>query len=226
MRLRTSLLAAAVALTTAYAGSAQAAPVCNLVKDETGDMNDSPTPGTPSVDVTGADIASSATKITAVVRVAKLSKTDSGAPLGQAWFFQFLPKGLPEPNDFLFLAAYSTPTGGDEFVVGRQAPHATGAINTSYKVAEATGEFDEAKSEVRITADIAAFGEFAALLKPGSSLGTLTADARQLFGQRAVPSPEVGGVLIPSGGLTFTQDTAEGTKAYVAGEASCLAVGK
>lgn len=224
MRLRTSLLAASIVL-TGFAGTAQAAPVCNLIKDDAGDMNDSPTPGTPSVDVVGADIASTATKITAVVRVAKLSKTDSGAPLGQAWFFQFVPKGLPEPNDFLFLAAYSTPTGGDEFIVGRQAPHATGAINTSYKIADATGVFDEAKSEVRITADIAAFGEFAALLKPGSSLGTLTSDARQLFGQRAVPSPVVGGVLVPTGGLTFTQDTAEGSKAYVAGEASCLKVG-
>lgn len=226
MRRSALLIAAAlVAVTGMTADAAAPKKVCNLIKDAAADTSDTPTPGTPSVDVVGADIASNKTKITAVVRVAKLSKTDSGAPFGQAWFFQFVPKGLAAPNAFLFLAAYSTPTGGDEFIVGRQAPHATGAINTSYKIADASGVFDEAKSEIRITADIASFGEFAKLIKPGTSLGTLTADARQLFGQRAVPSPVAGGVLVPTGGLTFTQDTAVGTKPYAAGAPSCLKVG-
>ncbi|MCA1823492.1 MAG: hypothetical protein LC640_04360 [Frankia sp.] len=152
-------------------------------------------------------------------------KTDPQSPLGQGWFLQFVPKGL-SGADFLFLAAYESPTGGEEFVLGHQGPHPQLPNPTSFADGSATGVVDEAKSEVRITANIKDFGDNAKLLAPGSKISALTAEARRIGGQRAVKSQTVGPTYAPLAGFTFTFDDAESTKTYTAASPSCVAVGK
>ncbi len=232
MKVRVALIAGAV-LAGTFAGSALAAPkkVCNLITDPKGDssfgvlVGGPGLPGTPSMDIVGGDIASDGKQITAVVRVDKLTKSDPQGPMGQAWFFKWIPKGLTDA-DSLFLVAYSTPTGGDEFVAGYEADHQSGQIKTSYPIKNAKGVFDTAKNEVRITALIADFGPRANLLGKGKLFGSLTVEARRINGQRAAKSMFVGPVWVPIGGLTSLMDDADGTKSYTAGASSCVALGK
>jgi hypothetical protein len=232
MKVRVALVAGALLAGTVASTSHAATKVCNLVTDPKGDssfrvVTTGPgAPGTPSMDLVGGDIASDGKQIEAVIRVDKLSKTDSQGPMGQAWFFKFVPKGLSDA-DSLFLVAYSTPTGGDEFWAGYEADHEpSGALKTSYPIKAAKGTFDTAKNEVRVWAPIADFGSRSSLLSKGTTFSTLTVEARRINGQRAAKSMFVGPVWVPIGGLTSLMDDAVGTKSYTAGAKSCVVLGK
>ena len=220
MRLRSSVLAAAVAI-TGFAGGASAAPSCNLIVDAEGDDTLVATPSDASTDLVSGDIASDAATLTAVLRVKKLANPNPRAPLGQSYFMVFNVKGSPDP---LFVAAGLYPTG-NEFIYGYQGVDPTNGINTSYKLGNGTGNIDLDKGELRIHVPIKAFAEKAKLAK-GSKVSGMIGEARVLFGQRVVPSQSVGGQRIPLGGLTATVDTAEATKSYNLGDKSCVAVGK
>jgi len=90
------ITAGAAAAVLAITGAAQAAssqskpkakvkPVCNLIKA-------APSPAAPpSLQIIGGDVATNKTTITFAIRVTKLTKqTDSSAPLGRQWQFQFI----------------------------------------------------------------------------------------------------------------------------------------
>lgn len=222
MKLRTSVLVAAVAL-AGLAGSAAAAPkpVCNIIVDAVGDDTLVVTPSDPSTDLVSGDVASDAKTFTAVLRVSKLANPNPRAPFGQSYFLVFSVKGAPDP---LFVSAGLYPTG-NEFIYGYQGVDPTNGLNTSYPLGEATGNVDLDKSELRVHVPVAAFAAKAKLAK-GSKLSGLVAEGRVLFGQRLVKSQSVAGSpRIPFGGLTATVDTAEG-KTYALGTPSCVAVGK
>lgn len=88
MRRITSVLAAAVAFVTVMTGPAHATP-CPLVTDPTGDGGwpiAAPLLTPPALDVVGADVASGATTVVAVVRLASLA-ADPADALGMTWRF-------------------------------------------------------------------------------------------------------------------------------------------
>ena len=221
MRLRSSLIAAAIAL-TGFDGSAQAAPVCNLIVDAEGDDTVVATPSDASTDLVSGDVASDATTLTAVLRVKKLANPNPRAPFGQSYFMVFNVKGSPDP---LFVSAGLYPTG-NEFIYGYQGVDPTNGINTSYKLGDALGNVDLDKGELRIHVSLNAFAEKAKLTK-GTKVSGMIGESRVFAGQRLVPSQSVGpSPRIPLGGFTLTVDTAEATKSYELGTPSCVAVGK
>lgn len=221
MRIRACLLASAVALTGVVAGTASAAPSCNLIVDAKGDDTAVATPSDASSDLVSGDVASDGTTLTAVIRTDKLANPNPRAPFGQSFFMVFSVKGAADP---LFVSAGLYPTG-NEFTFGYQGVDPTNGLNTSYSLGEGTGIVDLAKSEVRVHIPLAGFAERAKLAK-GAKLSGLIAESRVLFGQRVVKSQSVGpSPRIPAGGVTLTVDTAEG-KSYNLGDASCVAVGK
>ena len=192
-----------------------APPVCKLIFDDEGDQT---TPGDASVDIVGGDFASNGKQITAIIRLKQLVNPNPQSPLGQAYFVSFTVKGS---SDTLTLGAGLYPTG-NQFTYGYQAEDPTSGVSTSYTLGNATGAING--NEIRITADIAKYPQ-AKLLKNGNKVTTITADARRVYGQRVVPSQQVGPVRAPLGGLTLTYDEATG-KTYTLGARSCVAVGK
>jgi len=219
MRLRTSLLAASIVL-TGYAGSASAAPPCKIITDAEGDAVAGAGPSDDAVDIVSADVASDAKTLTAVIRVKKISNPNPTSPLGQSYFLLFSAAGA---ENQLFVSAGVYPTG-NQFSYGYQGVDPLLPLNTSYTLGQGTGTVDMDKNELRISVPLEAFKD-RAKLKPGVKLSGLVAEGRKVFGQRVVPSQNVGPARAPLGGLTLTADTAEG-KSYVLGAKSCVAVGK
>jgi hypothetical protein len=196
-------------------------PVCNLVVDDKGDSTWNNVPGDSSIDLVGGDFASTAKQITAVIKVDKLVTPNPQSPLGQAYYAAFTVKGLA---DTLTLSVGLYPTG-DEYKFGYQATDPNTNVSTSYTLGDATGSYDAAKGELRVTADIAKFPQ-AKSLKAGGQVTKLTLDARRVYGQRKVPSQDTpAGVRAPLGGATAIFDTADGKK-YTLGAPSCVKVGK
>lgn len=191
--------------------NAAAKPVCNLVEDAKGDtflVRSQDTAGAygpdePAVDIVSADLASDKTNITAVIRVAKLAKTSGTAPTGLTFRLQFA--SASEQDENMYLSA-STTGSTDTFVAGTRAITA----NLSTKIADATGVFDLAKSEVRITVPLKVFA--AQGLKPGAVLSLTGLD-------------QTASRLLPNGGGVFA-DVARSEKSYTAGTPSCVVPGK
>jgi hypothetical protein len=180
-------------------------PICNQIVDEKGDATAGAISASnePSWDVVTADIASDAKMLTTVIRVDKLAKSTSSDPLGSQWRFDFF---VGDTN--LYTQATSSPFG-DRFVVGY-------TDTTSHAIANsgATGVFDEAKNEVRVSAPLSAF-DAQAKITPGTKLTQLAASAGDFVNT-------AGGN--PSG--SFQADDATGAKPYASGALTCVAVGK
>lgn len=198
-RLRTAFALTAAA-TVAFGGAAAAAPakpVCNLIADGTGDV----TAPSANLDIVSADVASDAKKLTAVIRVAKLASSDGTAPTGVAYNFRFM---LPGSTVRYYLLASAEPStiGGTTFEFGTIE---TG--NALTPLGDATGTFDLAKSEVRITAPTS-FGSVK--IKPGTKLVSLQALTQRRF------------VVLLSGADSTVIDE---SKSYTAGTASCVKPG-
>lgn len=215
-------LAAACTITALGAVPASAAakpkPVCKIIVDETGDAKSANVPGDDSVDIVGGDFASNGKQVTGIIRLKALTKTNPQSPLGQAYFVSFKVKGS---EDTLTLSAGLYPTG-DQFSYGYQGVDPVSGVNTSYTLGNATGKI--VGNEIRITAPISKFPQ-AKFLKNGNKVTTLAADARRVYGQRLVPSQQVGPARAPLGGVTLTFDDAVGRQ-YTLGARSCVAIGK
>lgn len=221
MRLALPLAALlAVSGLTALPATAKPAPkpVCNLVVDDPDDATPSAAvPSDPSVDIVGGDFASNGRKLTGIIRLKGLVNPNPQAPFGQAYYVLFNVKGSA---DTLTLFAGLFPTG-NQFGYGYQGIDPQSGVNTSYTLGNAVGAIKG--NEIRITADIAKFPQ-KAFLKNGGQVVTLAADARRVYGQRVVPSQQVGPARAPLGGLTLTLDEADGRK-YTLGARSCVKIG-
>ena len=227
MKTRALLLSSSLVL-LGCAGVATAAPkakpVCNLVADAKGDASYNNVPGADGDDIVSADVASDATTITGVLRVAGLSAQDPQAPLGRNYEVLFT---APGSADLLFLSARTYPQG-TKFIYGYQSADPTSGVTTNYMLGDATGVVDTAKGEVRISTTIKSYVDGAkAKLAPGAKLAGLTAEVDRIVGQGFVPSqsPAPGAPRVPLGGLLLPFDDAAGGK-YVMGTPSCVAVGK
>jgi hypothetical protein len=214
----------AVGCAGAATAAPKAKPVCNLIADDKGDSGVSPVPGSDGDDIVSADIASDATTITAVMRLAALSTPDPQAPLGRSYSVLFTAPGSP---DLLYLAARTYPQG-TKFIYGYQAVDPNTSVTTNYSLGDATGTVDSAKGEVHVSVPIKAFVAGAkAKLAKGAKLAGLSASVDRIYGQGVVPSqsPVPGGPRVPLGGLTLQFDDAAGGS-YVMSTPSCVVVGK
>jgi hypothetical protein len=144
MRIRSLIAVATVAPLLAGVGAAHAAkkppvkrPVCNLIPDSAGDGSDLGVgglhgPNDPNLDILSADVATNATTLTAVIRVAGFSATSDTAPTGRAY-------------DLVFHA-------GTKNVLVRALVNATG---NTWAGGAGTGTVDTAAKEVRISVPLA-----------------------------------------------------------------------
>jgi hypothetical protein len=212
-------LALVGALTTAGAASAVTKPkpkplkpVCNLVTDVAGDGSfQAPLPSDDSMDILSADVASDTKNFTAVIRVKNVSAQSLGAA-GHVLRMNFALAG----NDDMPYLAYAASPFGDVFDYG-VIKKGTGS-NSIVSSGSATGSVDKVKNEVRITVPLAsmkALGKVA----PGAKISSLQAVSEQMIGD-----PDNIPVLGAAYG-TEQADTADGTKAYVAGYPSCVKPG-
>ncbi len=227
MKIRAVVLAAVLLTSCAGTGAFAATkakpkpkPVCNLIKDDTGDATYNNAPGNGTDDILTADVASDAKNVTGVIRLAALATPDPQAPFGHGYFVQFTPKGT-ETN--LFVSARTYPQG-TTFVYGYSAADPNTGVNTSYTLGQGTGTVDTAKKEVRITAPLSGYKATEIQLTPGRKLIGLTAASYRLAGQGVVPSQNVGPARAPLGGFLLPFDDATGTS-YVMGMPSCVKVG-
>lgn len=192
-------------------------PVCQIIKDAPGDATYNNVPGDGNDDIVTGDLASDGRTITGVVRLAALAQPDPAAPLGQAFFVRFSPRGV---DKLLFLSARTFPSG-TTYSFGYSAADPNTGIDTSYTLGEAKGVVDTTKKEVRVTVPVAAFKAAQVNLARGLKLLTPTAETFRIVGQGMVPSQQAGPVRVPLGGVLLPFDEASGAS-YVVGTPSCV----
>jgi len=149
-----SLCVPAIGAHAAPAKKKKPKPVCKIVTDSPGDADGNGTPaGMPSsdanLDIVSADIATNATTLTGVVRVAKLAKSDSSAPTGWKYQVTFAAGG----------------TTAEVNVV-------TGPAGTTWYGGKGKGVLDLAKNEVRISVPLSAV---TVPIKPGTVISSIGA---------------------------------------------------
>lgn len=211
-------LAAATAILGLAPAALGAPKVCNLVVDPKGDQHhfgDEAHPAdsyyvSPDLDIVGGDIASNKRHVTAVLRLASLRQTDMDAPTGRSWSATFTVGG----TTYQFRARQAQ-TGGSGTVWNETAGVGLGTAAVVY---------DYTNREIRFSAPVSVFK-----LKPGQQITGLTLTAGHFYGTGpiALSAPVAGyGAYAGSAGADGTLDTAKTTKAYTAGAASCVAVGR
>jgi hypothetical protein len=197
------LVTASVLAGGAAVAAPKAAPVCNLVVDETGDTASAPFPASNAIDIKSADVASDGTTLTAVLRVAKYTANETETVYGKRYIVAFEGAGLKP----MYLTALDYPVGVS-YNFGEVTDSATGPSYSSTGTAK--GSIDAAKGEITISvsaADLAA-----------ASFGKLT-NGGVLKGINAVTFRRVGNQLFPG-------DDASTSKKYTVGAPSCVAVAK
>lgn len=208
---------------------ADAGPACEILKDASGDAGYGPLttgpkviPGDPSDDIISGDIASDGKTVTAVIRLAKVEATNSVAPMGHAWYFDFTAPGATS-GLFLGVRTYGDTLGGVQWVAGYNGTTA-GVLSTSFPLAEPKGILDTAKNEIRITAPVTAFTEADAKFDKGSKLNTFAIRSFRNTGQGVVPSQNTpAGVRVPLGGVSHRFDSTDETAATATvGAESCV----
>lgn len=213
MRASRPALALALAASFVSAGAASAAvrkpapkPVCNLVVDAAGDANGFLVTGLPAVpsdknlDILSADVASDATNVTAVIRLAAVG-ADSTSPTGGAVYFNFSIGDTKVFVDALLSGSSATFNAGDF----------SGTNGTRHTIGPATGFIDVATKSIHITAPANTWTD---VVKAGSKLNTFNVLAQRYIG------------TAPAGGVTPTADDATSDKVYTGGAKSCVTPGK
>jgi hypothetical protein len=202
-----------------------AKPVCNLITDNAKDTfavrsqdgQGAYGPQEDALDILSMDVASDATNLTGVVRVAKLSTTAQSAPGGIDFRISFtLPGQDPTAGNF-FLNARTTSAGVPSFLLGLRTVVA-GGQSTTAKLVDGTGTFDTAKNEIHITVPVSAVKSGNAALAAGSIVSFAGLD--QTSARQVAVNPATG-----VGSATFA-DVAASESTYKAGAKSCVTPGK
>lgn len=219
MRLR-ALLVTAVVAASAAAPAAHAAkpkpkpkPACNLVTDASGDVSNKfqgvdVFPADDGLDLVGADVASDAKNITAVIRLH--NSPGSATVYAKRYIAQFKVAGQANP---MVLAAAITPTG-TVYNFGWYGDGTATGTGFNYSGTAATGKVDG--TVITVTAPLSAVAAEAMLgpIKPGAEIKTFSITAN-----RRVPS------YTGAPGQVSVADDATGKGPYKAGQASCIKVG-
>ena len=209
MRTRPALAVAVVsALLSAGAATAAPAakPVCNLVKDAAGDgtgtlLLEGAGPNDGAWDIVSADVASSGSKLTTVIRVAELAESAATSPGGVQWRFNF------SVGDAVLYTQVKADT-----VLGTSASY--GYVDTiSNTLGDAGFVLDTKKNEVRVTVPLSGFSAQAKIAKAGTALTEISATAGRYYNLGAVTASEA-------------SDSAPTSAGYKTGAPSCVVVGK
>jgi len=171
-------------------------PVCDLVKTTAGGVTDQ------SLDITSADVATDATRLTTVIRVAKLTTgTDPNSPAGRQWTLSFTIDG-----HLVSVNVYDGPFG------------------TMASYPGDTPVLDTTKNEIRFTILLSKLADASATPQVRNHVSVLT--AFNVSSNETVEGPDVPGAV--HGGTLFRlqqPDAATSTKKYIAGTPSCVKVG-
>jgi hypothetical protein len=210
---RFRIAAAAILVVAGLVGTAHAAdakkikPTCHLVTDATDDAKNSANANNPSLDITSADIVTSKTQLTAVIRVAKLTTGfDSLAPAGRMWQIQM---AVPGANAGQVVAGVSDGPFG-----ARDLDGLGGKVR-----------LDAATNSIYITESLSALASaFHAHIVYGKTRIT------QFFATSAamVQEPDVAHLTmlnLPGGGNDTAPTAGVSPSTYLAGTPSCLKVG-
>ena len=221
-----SRLVACIAAVVALVGGPAAAErprACNLVTDAEGDAAPPTVPdggwptGTPaypsSLDIVTADVATDATRLTAVIRVAGLRSDETGSPSGIAFAFHLTVRGQR------FSLEASRNVGSEpRFRLWGRVEHVgdenSGAASYGL-IGPIDGVFDEDASEIRMTAPLRLFGS---QIRAGERFGAF----------RLWSYFEAGATSPASDRATQTGHSADGAQSaatYAAGSPSCVRVG-
>lgn len=208
-----TVLAVAGSLFAVGGSQAATAAVCNLVVDPAGDDGGNPPFNhTDSLDILGADIASDGKIVTVVLRLAKAVASDSSTPTGRSYYLDFAVTG---GTNKLSLGVTTTPTN-----TAFSPSYVDGTLHRGIASTDTTGVFDEAKKELRISAPASAWGTYGEI-KKGTKISDIQALSYYFVG--AYTPSQVG---TAGGGSLQSGDNADTAKTYVAGAASCVALGK
>ena len=194
---------------------------CQMLTDPAGDgsLHGSSPQGTPtypaSLDILSADIASDATTLTAVIRVAGLSSVDTGSPTGLGYDLLVSVHG----QRFRFYAQRHTGSE-DRFTMSVRLEH-VGDENTGSAtwglIGHIDGIFDEDASEIRMHAPLSYFTPKVARGHRLSSLMLWSTMSTGFY-----PPSDTG---VPGGSTGEGTDRAESAATYAAGSPSCVKVG-
>lgn len=216
MRTKSVLAASLLTLAGVATHSSAAAPICNLVVDPPGDVNNTiqgpaAFPEDGGLDLLGGDVASNAKSITAVIRVA----SDPGtSPLyAKRFIVDFAVAGLKNRPA---LAVAFTPQG-TTYSGGYwgETASSTGGPGYVYPAAiTATGKV--VGKEIFITVPLEQFAGVPEIgaIKKGAKISNI-----KVSSNRRVP------VVLQVTGQLFTADEATGKKTYAAGAKSCVTIG-
>lgn len=202
-----STLSLAIFATPSLANSSQS---CMLIRDPAGDASDQPNltvPGVnqPDLDIVSADIASDARSVTTVVRVQRLGTALEAAGRHNYYRFSFY---LGQYGDVMTEAYRGV--DGEQFAV--TVPNEGDGVGRPEL--PATGVFDVARNEVRVTIPLM------------RASGNRIVRKGRYFSQLAADTFRGVGTGTPFGLGVFTAvDHASTAKQYLAGSPSCVQVG-
>ena len=203
----------------------KAKPSCMTITDPKGDTfairsqdaQGAYGPQEDALDITSADLASDGKVVTAVIRLASMSRAIATSPQG---FTVGLDFRIGSSSDVVRLQGVAV-QGGDRFEVSAKAADALPNVPSTF-VGEATGVVDEKAGEVRIHAP-------AALLEPHGAVKAGTKltpnEAESATASRGVPA------ITSTPGAPMTTrgpfaDIAAGGKTIAVGAPSCVVPGK
>jgi hypothetical protein len=211
-QVRIVLLMAAVAAAVLTTPSLAATPrSCTLLTDAAGDAQDQPyttppSPNQPELDIVSGDVASDQRSVTTVIRVAHLG-TAMDSP-GQDNQFRFT---FWVGSDSRAVTTYASRSVDAEDFFFAVAPEGS---STYQPLSRATGVFDVANNQVRVTVPLAeaAHGR---IIRRDTRLTHLGASTWRGYGLESAYTSIATGL-----------DTASSGKTYLVGSPSCVAVGQ
>lgn len=221
-----ALVALVAPVADAATKPAKVVPSCNTITDPAGDTfaarSQDPQgvygPQEDGLDVTSADLASDGKVVTAVVRIAKLSRSIGLSPTGMSTGIEFLIGG---GDTTVRLQAVLVTGQPDRFEVTSIASDAVPNSPSTY-VGAVTGVVDLPKNEVRISAPVALLAPFGPVTK---GVKLFPGDAQSATTGRATPAQTTTPGAPASTRGTFA-DVAIGGKPVVVGAPSCVVPGK
>jgi hypothetical protein len=209
MRMFRPALAVALVASVTAVGAVGAAvkpkvkPVCNLITDAKGDSSLTTAQALPpqeaGLDLVGGDIAGNAKLLTAVIRLASVTKPSS-APFGYGAVYTFR---APDSTTDLYFRYANSPLAGEVAEFGYDDD-----VNGLTSLGDAKVSIDTKKNEIHLTAPTSGFDGHGTI-KSGTKLSAMTLKTSR------------DGVV-----LLMYADDAESSKTYVVGATSCVTPGK
>lgn len=203
----------------AYAGYSRATS-CNLLRDPSGDTQSVTPDNDAELDLVGGDIATNATTLTAVIRLATLTKEDVTEPAGRIYELDFTANG----KNFILMGALLT--GGSEFeayISDQRIEKNKSGARAATGIGQMQGVLDLRHKELHLTAPLAIFKKYAPMTQ--TYLDHLAMFTYRAHGEstRALPT---GKNVDVSSSFGIGVDDSYSKARYTPGAPSCVAIGR